>query len=108
MITSCQRAVLHSRWPWRIERRSILNLRKTFYILLGCVFLAIGLAGWILPLMHGTLFSVIGLLILTTHSTRVRNWVNRFMNRHPKIKSQYEAWREKAAEYGRRWSLYRR
>ena len=80
-----------------------LNPKKTLYILTGCVFLAVGLAGWILPLMHGTLFVVIGLLILTTHSKRARNWVDRFMDRHPRIKRRYEAWREKAAGQGRRW-----
>lgn len=79
------------------------KLRKIYYITLGFISLVVGLIGWILPIMHGTLFVVVGLLLLTSHSKMARNLVTRFMNRHPKIKCQYELWKGKAIAYGRRW-----
>ena len=79
------------------------KIRKIAYIALGCLSLTVGIIGWILPIMHGTLFVVVGLLMLTTHSETVRKWTDRFMARHPQIKGHYELWKGKVHEYRRRW-----
>lgn len=47
----------------------MLHLKKIFHIIFGIMLLLIGLAGLILPILNGTLFVLLGLILLSFEST---------------------------------------
>jgi uncharacterized membrane protein YbaN (DUF454 family) len=54
---------------------------------LGYGFIALGVIGVILPILHGTLFVVAGLVILSRHEPWAAALLARLKNRHPRIRS---------------------
>lgn len=53
---------------------------------IGVAFLLFGLAGLVLPFLQGILFLVIGTLILSAYSPRIKAFVERFAYRHPSVR----------------------
>lgn len=53
----------------------------------GYGFLAFGILGVILPVLHGTLFVVVGLAILSRHAPWARRLLERLKERHPKVRT---------------------
>ncbi|MGE0746314.1 MAG: DUF454 family protein [Rhodospirillales bacterium] len=65
--------------PFRrlVKRWTILSL--------GATFLFLGVIGLFLPFMQGVLFMVIGLILLSRESERVRRWTDRLRARYPRL-----------------------
>lgn len=67
-------------------------LRPLFFAA-GCVFVAIGVAGVILPLLPGTVFLIIAAACFARSSRRVETW----LVDHPHLGPQVVAWRKTGA-----------
>jgi uncharacterized membrane protein YbaN (DUF454 family) len=56
---------------------------------IGAVFLAFGVLGLFLPFLQGILFIVIGLVLFSVGSERVKLWVERKLVRFPRIREMF-------------------
>lgn len=52
----------------------------------GVAFILFGVAGLVLPFLQGILFLVIGVLILSAYSPKIKGLVERFAYRHPPVR----------------------
>ena len=57
---------------------------------LGYGLLTLGVIGLIVPVLHGTIFFVVGLLILSRHAAWAARWLDWLKRRHPKVESLIE------------------
>jgi uncharacterized membrane protein YbaN (DUF454 family) len=74
------------------------HVKRIIVLTLGVTFVLLGIAGLFLPFLQGLLFLVVGLLLLSTVSPRLRAWVESHTRRWPK----FHGWVEKADTYIRR------
>lgn len=74
--------------------------RRIFVILLGWLFVLLGIAGLFLPVLQGVLFLLIGLVILSTEYIWAHHLLRRLHERFPKLARPLEIARAKA----RRWT----
>lgn len=61
------------------------KLKKYFIITLGVLFIIVGLAGLVLPVLQGWFFLAIGALLLSMYSPGIRTWMDRHTARYPKL-----------------------
>ena len=52
---------------------------------IGYGLLTLGVIGIIVPILHGTIFLVVGLLILSRHTAWAHRWLDWLKRRHPKL-----------------------
>ena len=78
-----------SRYPWRMIRLG--------WLILGCLFVALGVIGAILPLMPTTIFLILAAGCFARSSPRLEAW----LLDHPRFGPTLRAWRERGA-IGRR------
>ena len=62
------------------------HIKRATIQAIGVAFILFGLAGLVLPFLQGILFLVIGILILSAYSPRIKALVERFAMRHPPIR----------------------
>ncbi len=70
-------------------------MTRILTLALGYAFLLLGVVGLFLPILQGVLFIVVGLLLLSRHSTWARRLLERFKARYPRagtIVAGAEAW----------------
>jgi uncharacterized membrane protein YbaN (DUF454 family) len=60
-------------------------MKRIVLILLGWIFLLLGIAGLFLPVLQGILFILIGLTLLATEYHWARRWITSLRNRYPAI-----------------------
>jgi uncharacterized membrane protein YbaN (DUF454 family) len=73
---------------------------------IGYGLLTLGVIGLILPVLHGTIFFVTGLLILSRHTTWAHRWLDWLKRRHPKVEGVIERG-ESIVDRCERWSAAR-
>jgi uncharacterized membrane protein YbaN (DUF454 family) len=61
------------------------QLKRIVVITLGVIFILLGLAGLVLPILQGWLFLAIGALLLSIYSPTLRGWMNTHTVKYPKI-----------------------
>ncbi|HSD34874.1 MAG TPA: PGPGW domain-containing protein [Alphaproteobacteria bacterium] len=74
------------------------QLRRIAILIVGWLFILLGVVGLFLPFLQGILFLFIGVLLLSRESEIVRRQVDRLRARHPKIgrsMDEAEAWTRK-------------
>jgi uncharacterized membrane protein YbaN (DUF454 family) len=54
---------------------------------LGYTFLVLGVIGIVLPVLHGMLFLVVGLAILSRHALWARRLLERLKRQHPRVRT---------------------
>jgi len=54
---------------------------------LGYGFLVLGIVGIVLPVLHGMLFLVVGLAILSRHALWARRLLERMKRQHPRVRA---------------------
>ncbi|CAN0383970.1 unnamed protein product, partial [Discosporangium mesarthrocarpum] len=69
----------------------------------GWVFILLGLAGLVLPVLQGILFLAIGALILAGASYRVRRWLVALRRRYPRFRTALDAARGWLKRQRRKW-----
>ncbi len=89
---------------WATTRRRV---RHWMLLIGGWTFLVLGVLGLFLPFLQGILFMLIGLLMLSQVSPRLRLRRVRLRRRHPKLARQmdgaHEWWRRARQRMAERW-----
>lgn len=75
----------------RRKRRS-----KAWNLVLGILFLILGIIGVLLPIIPQIPFFIMSLFFFSLVFPAVRRALRRFLHRHPKIAHAYKKWRDKA------------
>lgn len=94
----------------RNDLRATFRRRLRHWLLLigGWTFLALGVIGLFLPFLQGVLFMLIGLLMLSQVSPRMRLLRTRLRRRYPSLARQmdlaHEWWRRARHRMAARWS----
>jgi uncharacterized protein len=74
------------------------RFKRVALIILGWLFIALGLVGLFLPILQGILFLLIGLVILSAEYHWARKLLGKLRTRFPKLDSVITAAQEKAAK----------
>jgi uncharacterized membrane protein YbaN (DUF454 family) len=85
------------------RRRS--RLKRLGILVSGWLFVVLGVAGLVLPILQGVLFLFIGFYLLSLELPWAKRLMNRFAARHPTYAARLENARIRAARVARR--LYR-
>ena len=59
--------------------------KRIALVLIGVLFVLLGLIGFALPFLQGFLFLAIGLMLLSISSARMRTWLESHTRRYPKL-----------------------
>ncbi|HUM05609.1 MAG TPA: PGPGW domain-containing protein [Terriglobales bacterium] len=78
------------------------TVKKVVAIVVGWVFIVLGVIGLFLPIMQGILFIIIGLTILSTEYVWAHHLLSKLRARFPKIAVYSDRARDKAAGWVRR------
>ncbi len=73
------------------------RFKRIALIILGWIFIALGIVGLFLPVLQGILFLLVGLVILSTEYHWVRKLLEKARTRFPKLDAMIKAAHEKAA-----------
>jgi len=66
------------------------HLKRILVLLLGVVFILIGLAGLVLPIIQGWFFLLLGLLTLSIYSPKLREWIDKKTKPYPHLNAIIE------------------
>lgn len=61
------------------------ELKRLLILIAALVFIILGVAGLALPFLQGFLFLIIGIILLSITSPRMRAWVDSHTVRYPRI-----------------------
>lgn len=75
------------------------QLKRWIVIIVGWLFIALGVVGLFLPVLQGVLFLIIGLLILSTEFVWAHRLLQRLRQKFPSLSIHMD----RAAEHLRRW-----
>ncbi len=53
----------------------------------GLAFMLLGVLGILLPVVNGSIFIILGLILLSIHSTRIKKFLHTQSKRHPKAEA---------------------
>ena len=85
----------HLGFVLREEIDRLNRLKKIGMLIIGWVFIGLGILGLFLPLLQGILFIMIGLAILSSRSEMVKRFLKHLEERYPQHHNRIEIWREK-------------
>ena len=63
----------------------IKHIKRSAIFVIGVVLLVLGILGLALPFLQGILFILVGLLLLSTYSPTMREWIEKHTRRFPKV-----------------------
>lgn len=72
--------------------------KRAIVLIVGALFVLLGIAGLFLPFLQGILFLIIGALLLSAYSPTLREWIQIRTRRYPKVHYwvlRAEAWIER-------------
>lgn len=103
MISRCDfRTALSASDTWSRTRVKKLCTKRILIFLAGWSFILFGIVGVILPVLHGTMFIVLGLVILSSEYAWARLLLSRLRRRFPKVGRLADAAAAKAATWFKR------
>jgi uncharacterized membrane protein YbaN (DUF454 family) len=68
-------------------------------LVIGWVFIVLGILGLFLPILQGILFIMIGLTILSSRSQTVKRFLKYIEERYPQHHQRIEIWKEKTRNW---------
>jgi uncharacterized membrane protein YbaN (DUF454 family) len=71
------------------------GLKHIGILIIGWLFIGVGIIGLFLPFLQGILFIIIGLAILSSRSELVRRFLKYLEVRYPRYHEWVETWRKK-------------
>jgi uncharacterized membrane protein YbaN (DUF454 family) len=74
---------------------SIKALKNVVVLIIGWIFIGLGILGLFLPILQGVLFILIGLGILSSRSKLIKRFLKHLEERYPHHHERVEIWREK-------------
>ena len=66
------------------------EVKRILVIVAGVIFVILGFVGLALPFLQGFLFLIIGLILLSISSAKVRTWLESHTRRYPKVHTAVE------------------
>jgi uncharacterized membrane protein YbaN (DUF454 family) len=81
---------LHKKWVDRL-----MEFKKIGILIVGWLFIGLGILGLFLPVLQGILFILIGLSLLSSRSTCVRRFLKHIEEHFPHQFKRIETWKEK-------------
>ena len=73
-------------------------------LIIGWLFVGVGILGLFLPFLQGILFIMIGLAILSTRSEQIKRLLKRLEDRYPRHHDRVVVWREKIHKWFKKWT----
>lgn len=70
-------------------------MKKAIRLIIGVLFLVVGIAGLVLPVIPGTIFILLGLLAFSTVYEPVGRLFKRLENRYPHLHKHLAHWKDK-------------
>jgi uncharacterized membrane protein YbaN (DUF454 family) len=74
---------------------SIDSIKRIGLLIVGWLFIVVGIIGLFLPFLQGILFILIGLAILSSRSKLIKRFLKHLEERYPHHHERVEIWREK-------------
>jgi uncharacterized protein len=71
------------------------SIKKIGLLIIGWLFIVLGVFGLFLPFLQGILFILIGLAILSSRSEIIKRLLKHLEERHPHHHQRIEIWKEK-------------
>ena len=71
------------------------EFKKIGILIIGWIFIGLGILGLFLPILQGILFMMIGLAILSSRSEIIKRFLKHLEERYPQHHKRMEIWREK-------------
>jgi len=103
VISGCDiRTALSASDTWSRTRVKKLCSKRVLVFVAGWSFILFGIVGVILPVMHGTVFIILGLVILSSEYAWARLLLSKLRRRFPKIGRVVDAAAAKAATWLKR------
>jgi uncharacterized membrane protein YbaN (DUF454 family) len=78
------------------------SIKKIGMLIIGWLFIVLGIFGLFLPFLQGILFILIGLAILSSRSEIIKRVLRHLEERYPHHHRRIEKWREKIRIWFRR------
>ena len=75
------------------------KLKKIGILMIGWIFLLVGIVGLFLPVLQGILFIMIGLAILSSRSRTIQRFLKHLGERYPHHHERVVIWREKIKKW---------
>ena len=75
------------------------RLKKIGILIIGWLFVGLGILGLFLPILQGILFIMIGLAILSSRSELVKRFLKHLEERYPQHHNRVEVWKEKIRNF---------
>ena len=70
-------------------------IKRIGLLIIGWLFIALGILGLFLPILQGVLFILIGLAILSSRSEIIERFLKHLEERYPHHHKRVEVWKEK-------------
>ncbi len=77
------------------------EFKKIGILIIGWIFVGLGILGLFLPVLQGFLFIMIGLAILSSRSRTIRRFLTYLENRYPHRYQRVLYWKEKMRSWFR-------
>jgi len=78
------------------------SIKKIGMLIIGWLFIVLGVFGLFLPFLQGILFILIGLAILSSRSEIIKRLLRHLEERYPHHHQRIEKWREKIKSWFKR------
>jgi uncharacterized membrane protein YbaN (DUF454 family) len=75
------------------------GFKKIGLLIVGWLFIGLGILGLFLPFLQGILFIMIGLAILSSRSELVKRFLKRLETHYPRQYDRIEIWRKKVRNW---------
>jgi uncharacterized protein len=70
-------------------------IKKLGLLIIGWLFIALGILGLFIPILQGSLFIMIGLAILSSRSEMIKRFLKHLEKRYPRQHERIKTWEEK-------------
>jgi uncharacterized membrane protein YbaN (DUF454 family) len=77
-------------------------IKKLGLLIIGWLFIALGILGLFIPILQGILFIMIGLAILSSRSEMIKRFLKHLEERYPRHHEKMEIWKEKVRSWFKR------
>jgi uncharacterized membrane protein YbaN (DUF454 family) len=81
------------------------EFKKIGLLIIGWIFIGLGILGLFLPILQGILFIMIGLAILSSRSKTIRRFLKYLEKRYPRQYQKVVTWRLKIRNWFRKKSV---
>lgn len=75
------------------------QFKKIGLLIIGWIFIGLGILGLFLPILQGILFIMIGLAILSSRSAKVRLFLRKLEKRYPRLYQRELIWKSRVRDW---------